>query len=509
MQFGVLGNLRLDEQRAPRRIEPDGEPVGGDVEGVFRQVAGVPVVGGERVPVHDAVEGVELVLHRHPVAVRPDEVAEVRGPGGPHPGEQAGAPAAVVVVGGGHGGGDSTDRGRPSPTGTAACRAGVETRRQRRPHRRGQFRFGGFGHPAQAAEAGQQRLPAARADAGHRIERRTERLGPARPAVEGDGEAVGFVARPLQKLQRRGGPGQPQRFRRAGEEDLLLALRQPGVRQVAEAEVVECGGGGSELAPPPVHQNEVGQFLPLGEHPPVAAEHHFPHGGVVVGLPRHRLDAELPVGRGQRLPALEDDHRGHHLPSAEVRDVERLDAPGLDGQPERLPEGPHPRRRLPARLPEVEIERQPGVPRHQVHHPAAGALRRNMDLHPSAALLPQPVGHQLAPREVERGLDLRWRRPSEFVELLHRRLDQAGVVGRGQFLEREGVPVHHLAAPDEEDLQLGAVALPVEAEDIARPPVGGGPSSAGRSTRRAGAGCPGAAPPPRTAPPPPPPASAG
>ena len=93
MEFGVLGHLGLDEERAALRIESDREPVGGDLEGARPEVAGVLVVGGQRVPVHDAVEGVELVLHRHPVAVRPHQVPEVGRPGGPHPGEEALAPA--------------------------------------------------------------------------------------------------------------------------------------------------------------------------------------------------------------------------------------------------------------------------------------------------------------------------------------------------------------------------------------------------------------------------------
>ena len=94
MEFGVLGHLRLDEERAALWIEPHREPVGGDLEGARPEVARVLVVGGQRVPVHDAVEGVELVLHRHPVAVRPHQVPEVGRPGGPHPGEEALAPAA-------------------------------------------------------------------------------------------------------------------------------------------------------------------------------------------------------------------------------------------------------------------------------------------------------------------------------------------------------------------------------------------------------------------------------
>ena len=46
---------------------------------------------------------------------------------------------------------------------------------------------------------------------------------------------------------------------------------------VGETEVVERGGCGTELAAPPVHQDQIRKLLPLGEHPPVAAEHHLVH----------------------------------------------------------------------------------------------------------------------------------------------------------------------------------------------------------------------------------------
>ena len=47
-------------------IEPGGQPVGRHLEDVLAIVAGVGVVGGERVPVHDRVEALVRVLQRAP-----------------------------------------------------------------------------------------------------------------------------------------------------------------------------------------------------------------------------------------------------------------------------------------------------------------------------------------------------------------------------------------------------------------------------------------------------------
>ena len=268
--------------------------------------------------------------------------------------------------------------------------------------------------------------------------------------------------------------GQPERLGSAGQEDLLLALREPRVRDVGQPEVVEGSGGRAELAAPAVHQDQVGQFLALGEHPPVAPQHHLAHRGVVVGLSLDGADAEPPVRRGKRLAALEDHHRGHHLAPAQVGDVERLDAAGLGGELEGLLERPDAGGGLPSGFPEVEVERQPRVAADQVHHPAAGALHRDADLDPPAAFLAQPVGHQLALGEVERRFDPGRGHAPHLVELLHRRFHESGVVHRRQLRKREGVPVHHLAAPDQEHLQLGAVAFPVEAEHVAGLALGGG-----------------------------------
>ena len=359
---------------------------------------------------------------------------------------------------------DSTGR---DGGGRAASRPAPGPRFRRGPLRR-------LRDPAQAAEAGQQRLPPAGADAGHPVERRTERVGPAALAVEGDGETVRLVPGPFEEVERRGVPGQLERFRSPGQEDLLLALRETRVRDVGEPEVVEGGGRRAELAAPAVHQDQVRKLRSLGEHPPVAAEHDLAHRGVVVGFPLDGADAELPVSRGERLAALEDHHRGHHLAPAQVGDVEGFDAARLGGELEGLLERADPGGGLPSGLPEVEVERQPRVPAHEVHHAAAGALHRDVDLDPSAAFLAEPVGHQFALGEVERRLDPGRGHAPHLVELLHRRFHEPRVVHRRQVGKRERVPVHHLAAPDQEHLQLGAVPFPVEAEHVAGLALGGG-----------------------------------
>ena len=237
--------------------------------------------------------------------------------------------------------------------------------------------------------------------------------------MEGDREAVRFVAGAFQQLASRGSGGQPERVGGAGQPDLLLALGQRRVGEVAESQVAERGGRRGELAPAAVEQDQVGEFLPLGQHPAVAAEHHLPHRGVVVRLAGGGADAELPVGGRERLAPFDDHHRGDDLLPLEVGDVEGLDPVRGRGEPERLPERPDARRRFPPGFPEVEVEGQPGVAADQVHHPPAAALDRYGDLDAGAALFAEPVRDQLAFREVERGLDAGRRPAPQFVELLH------------------------------------------------------------------------------------------
>ena len=87
-QFGVLGPVALDEQRAALGVEPEGEQRGRHLPGPTAQQRGV-VGAGQRVVVDDAVDRLVLVLEAHVVADRAQVVAEVDDPGRLDPGEDA------------------------------------------------------------------------------------------------------------------------------------------------------------------------------------------------------------------------------------------------------------------------------------------------------------------------------------------------------------------------------------------------------------------------------------
>ena len=89
MQLRVLGDQALHEQGRAGRIEARGEKVDGDLEDVGADLRRARVVGGERVPVHDRPVAFVGVLEPDPVVEGAGQVADVQGPGGPHPGEDA------------------------------------------------------------------------------------------------------------------------------------------------------------------------------------------------------------------------------------------------------------------------------------------------------------------------------------------------------------------------------------------------------------------------------------
>ena len=68
--------MRLDEQRAPLRVEAQREQLGGRDAGALAQRLRV-VLDGDRVQVDDAVERVVVVLQRHPLPQRTEVVAEM------------------------------------------------------------------------------------------------------------------------------------------------------------------------------------------------------------------------------------------------------------------------------------------------------------------------------------------------------------------------------------------------------------------------------------------------
>jgi hypothetical protein len=84
MQFGMLRHVRLDEQRAPLRIETGRKVVEDDLQRVLLHGAGVGVVGRQRVPICYEEETVVLVLQLHPVSQRSNVVAEVELSGWTH-----------------------------------------------------------------------------------------------------------------------------------------------------------------------------------------------------------------------------------------------------------------------------------------------------------------------------------------------------------------------------------------------------------------------------------------
>ena len=90
VELGVLGHLRLDEQRAPLGVDAGGNPVGGVVAGVLDEPAGVGVLARQRVPVGDEVQAVVVVLQPGPLLQRPDQMAEVQLAGRTHAGDDAG-----------------------------------------------------------------------------------------------------------------------------------------------------------------------------------------------------------------------------------------------------------------------------------------------------------------------------------------------------------------------------------------------------------------------------------
>ena len=89
MQFGVLGQPRLDEERRLRWIESRRQPVRDHFQGVLVQFTRVRVIGGQHVPVGHEVKALVVTLQLHPVLKCTDKVAEVKLPGGPHAAQDA------------------------------------------------------------------------------------------------------------------------------------------------------------------------------------------------------------------------------------------------------------------------------------------------------------------------------------------------------------------------------------------------------------------------------------
>ena len=84
-QLGVLLDVALDEQRAPLRIEPGGDPVDEHLPLRLGDLRRILVVGGERVPVGGEVEAVRHLGQLDPALQRALVVPQVHPPGGAHP----------------------------------------------------------------------------------------------------------------------------------------------------------------------------------------------------------------------------------------------------------------------------------------------------------------------------------------------------------------------------------------------------------------------------------------
>mmetsp|Transcript_14616 Transcript_14616/g.61732 ORF Transcript_14616/g.61732 Transcript_14616/m.61732 type:complete len:347 (+) Transcript_14616:1728-2768(+) len=107
-QLGVRRHVRLDEDVGALGVQPGGEVDGRGRPGGLDKLLRVMSSGGDGVEVDDAVEGVELLLHLHPVFDRAEVVTEVDGARGLDAGEDA---LAALGLGGSLGAGLGGRRG--------------------------------------------------------------------------------------------------------------------------------------------------------------------------------------------------------------------------------------------------------------------------------------------------------------------------------------------------------------------------------------------------------------
>ena len=80
----MLNHLRLNKDCGAIGIEARGEPVHGVVQDVRANIVRGFVVGCERVPVHDAMKALVLVLQLDPVVESSDKVTEMKAARWPH-----------------------------------------------------------------------------------------------------------------------------------------------------------------------------------------------------------------------------------------------------------------------------------------------------------------------------------------------------------------------------------------------------------------------------------------
>ena len=123
------------------------------------------------------------------------------------------------------------------------------------------------------------------ADAGEFVEDRLFECAQAEGAVEGDGEAVGFVAQADEDLEGGGVVGEDEVGAAVVEDDLLVVFVEAGNGDlVEEAELAEDFAGGADLELGTVAEDEVGVGGVLVAQTGVAAADDFGHRlRVVVG----------------------------------------------------------------------------------------------------------------------------------------------------------------------------------------------------------------------------------
>ena len=89
VQLGVLGHLRLHEQRGHARIEPGRQPVDEHLVDEFGELLGVFVARGQGMPVRDEEKALVLVLEIDPVFECAMVVAKMQLTRRPHPGKNS------------------------------------------------------------------------------------------------------------------------------------------------------------------------------------------------------------------------------------------------------------------------------------------------------------------------------------------------------------------------------------------------------------------------------------
>src|SRR5689334_23103725 len=114
-------------------------------------------------------------------------------------------------------------------------------------------------HAGEAAERGQQRLAPPRADARNVIELRSQIAQRPRAAVEGDREAMRFVADPLHEQPRRIVGRERDRVLAVAREQQLFLLGDADGDEVGEAELLERAVGRGQLALAAVNQDQIGK----------------------------------------------------------------------------------------------------------------------------------------------------------------------------------------------------------------------------------------------------------